>query len=69
MSKAVILLNPRLVNFASYHQGLRESCGQVGLLPALDVGVLVVTNAAGDKAQSAVDAMGTLIVQRVMASP
>jgi CubicO group peptidase (beta-lactamase class C family) len=42
---------------------------QVGLIPELDIGVLTVTNAAGDKAQSAVDAMGDIIVQRVMASP
>ena len=41
---------------------------QVGLIPALEFGVLVVTNAGGAKAQAAVDAMGDLIAQRFIAS-
>jgi D-alanyl-D-alanine carboxypeptidase len=42
---------------------------QVGLVPGMEIGIMVVTNAAGDKAQSAVDAMGTIMALRVMASP
>jgi D-alanyl-D-alanine carboxypeptidase len=42
---------------------------QVGLVPQMGIGVLVVTNAAGNKAQQAVDAMGNLMFQRIMASP
>ena len=41
---------------------------QVGLVPALEMGLLVVTNAGGDKAQAAADAVGNLMVQRIMAS-
>ena len=42
---------------------------QVGLIPDLDIGLLVVTNAGGDGAQAAADAMGNLMAQRIMASP
>jgi hypothetical protein len=38
-------------------------------VPGMEIGIMVVTNAAGDKAQSAVDAMGTIMALRVMASP
>ena len=41
---------------------------QVGLAPGLDIGVLVVTNAAGNEAQAAVDALGNLMVLRILAS-
>ena len=41
---------------------------QVGLVPALEIGVLVVTNAGGDAAQVAVDAMSNLMAQRILAS-
>lgn len=46
----------------------RRWLAQAGLLPALDAGILIVTNAASTEARNAVDELSALLAERILAS-